>query len=107
MCVYKRRAMSSWSAMAVSGGSFVWLLSLPYDLSVEKGADVSRNKANAWERGYSRCGEIDDHDVGMDTAVVSMPDARGLGRQHKLGHVVAQPVGVGWAVAHDEDMNWV
>jgi len=53
--------------MAVSGGSFVWLLSLPYDLSVEKGADVSRNKANAWERGYSRCGEIDDHDVGMDT----------------------------------------
>jgi hypothetical protein len=30
--------MRCWSLMAIGGGSFVWLLSLPYDLSVEKGA---------------------------------------------------------------------
>ena len=35
----------------------------------------------------------------------SMPDARRLGPKHQLGHVVAQPVGVGGAVSHDEDMN--
>ena len=41
----------------------------------------------------------------MDTAVVSMPDARRLGPKHQLGHVVAHPVGAGGAVAHDADVT--
>jgi hypothetical protein len=36
MCSHKRRAKSSWLAMAGGGGSLVWLLSLLYDLSVRK-----------------------------------------------------------------------